>query len=157
MLLTLELDGYRQPARGWTVPAHPLARAVRAFRRLPGIRYSAYVFDILAYLVERYYELGAYPDADTLSRQLAAAGFETQDIHQALDWLSGLEQDGTGDDPEAAVRPTVLPALRHYTPSEQRKTRRGKPRIPAFPRSCGCTGRESSASWCSTASWRWRD
>jgi Smg protein len=78
------------------------------------------VFDILAYLVERYYELGAYPDQDTLSRQLAAAGFETQDIHQALRWLSGLEQHGWRHplDRPGSDGPV---SLRHYTPAEQRK------------------------------------
>ena len=78
------------------------------------------MFDILAYLVERYYELGAYPDQDTLSRQLVAAGFETRDIHQALRWLSGLEQrewrhTGDGLSADGPV------SLRHYTPAEQRK------------------------------------
>jgi Smg protein len=76
------------------------------------------VFDILAYLVERYYELGAYPDQDTLSRQLTAAGFETQDIHQALGWLSGLDQPGWG---HAQRGPGFAAPLRHYTMSEQRR------------------------------------
>jgi len=78
------------------------------------------VFDILAYLVERYYELGAYPDEDTLSQQLLAAGFETQDIHQALRWLSGLEQHGWRH-PGAALGSEGPISLRHYTPLEQRK------------------------------------
>jgi Smg protein len=78
------------------------------------------VFDILAYLVERYYELGAYPDQDTLSRQLAAAGFETQDIHQALRWLSGLEQHGWRR-AEDRAGPDGPVSLRHYTAAEQRK------------------------------------
>ena len=78
------------------------------------------MFDILAYLVERYYELGAYPDQDTLSRQLTAAGFETEDIHQALRWLSGLEQHGwrRAEDRAGSEGPV---SLRHYTPAEQRK------------------------------------
>lgn len=76
------------------------------------------MFDILAYLVERYYELGTYPDQETLSRQLTAAGFETQDIHQALGWLSGLQQPGWR---HALTGAAASPALRHYTTSEQRR------------------------------------
>ena len=75
------------------------------------------MIDILAYLVDRYYELGACPDQETLSRQLAAAGFETQDIHQALGWLSGLQQFGW---PHPQAGSAAL-ALRHYTTSEQRR------------------------------------
>jgi Smg protein len=78
------------------------------------------VFDILAYLVERYYDLGAYPDQDTLSRQLVAAGFETQNIHQALRWLAGLEQNGWRH-AEAGLGPDGPVSLRHYTVAEQRK------------------------------------
>jgi len=78
------------------------------------------VFDILAYLVERYYELGAYPDQDTLSRQLVAAGFETQDVHQALRWLSGLEPHDLPR-PESVLGPDGPVSLRHYTTAEQRK------------------------------------
>src|SRR5262249_49022432 len=85
-----------------------------AFRRPQQRR----VFEILAYLVERYYELGAYPDQETLSRQLAAAGFEAQDIHQALGWLSGLQQPDWG---RAQAGYPQSPALRHYTMSEQRR------------------------------------
>lgn len=80
------------------------------------------MFDILAYLVERYYELGAYPDQDTLSRQLVAAGFETQDIHEALRWLSGLEPHGWRHrGPGTELDPDDPLSLRHYTPAEQRK------------------------------------
>lgn len=78
------------------------------------------MFDILAYLVERYYELGAYPDQDTLSQQLTAAGFETEDIHQALRWLSGLEQHDWRR-AESRVGSDGPVSLRHYTPAEQRK------------------------------------
>jgi Smg protein len=78
------------------------------------------VFDILAYLVERYYELSAYPDQETLSRQLVAAGFETQDIHQALGWLTGLEQHGRRRSLVGPGSADAL-ALRHYTTSEQRR------------------------------------
>lgn len=48
------------------------------------------MFDVLVYLYENYYRPDACPDADTLARKLAAAGFEGDEIHSALSWLSGL-------------------------------------------------------------------
>ena len=81
------------------------------------------MFDILAYLVERYFVLGSYPDAQTLSRQLAAAGFEADEIHEALDWLSGLERDAPSRSvPEVrAGAKMMMPAVRHYIEAEQRR------------------------------------
>jgi Smg protein len=49
------------------------------------------MFDILVFLFENYFHAGAYPDQDTLSKRLSAAGFDSRDISQALSWLSGLE------------------------------------------------------------------
>jgi len=48
------------------------------------------MFDVLVYLFENYYQTDGYPDQDTLSRKLHAAGFENEDISEALDWLNGL-------------------------------------------------------------------
>ncbi len=48
------------------------------------------MIDVLVYLFENYYHTENYPDHDTLSRKLHAAGFENDDIHEALDWLNGL-------------------------------------------------------------------
>ena len=48
------------------------------------------MFDILVYLFENYYQIETYPDQDTLERKLHAAGFENEDIHDALDWLNSL-------------------------------------------------------------------
>ena len=56
------------------------------------------MFDILVFLFENYFHAGAYPDQETLSKRLSAAGFDSRDISQALSWLSGLEgldQGGT--------------------------------------------------------------
>ena len=54
------------------------------------------MFEILEYLVENYFHSGDYPDAHTLSRRLSAAGFESEEISAALDWLSALETAGHG-------------------------------------------------------------
>jgi Smg protein len=48
------------------------------------------MFDVLVYLYENYFRPDACPDADTLARKLSAAGFEGEEINDALSWLSGL-------------------------------------------------------------------
>jgi Smg protein len=48
------------------------------------------MFDVLVYLYENYFRPDACPDADTLTRKLSAAGFEGDEINEALSWLSGL-------------------------------------------------------------------
>ena len=78
------------------------------------------MFEILNYLVERYFDLGAYPDLATLPRQLAAAGFEPDDIDQAVDWLTGLEQ-ASPDVVRGTRRSHPAGALRHYAAAEARK------------------------------------
>lgn len=50
------------------------------------------MFDILVYLFENYYTPQACPEADVLAHKLAAAGFEHEDINEALGWLNGLAQ-----------------------------------------------------------------
>jgi Smg protein len=48
------------------------------------------MFEILVYLFENYYQADLYPDQDVLARKLTAAGFEHEDISDALAWLQGL-------------------------------------------------------------------
>ncbi|HEY0296002.1 MAG TPA: DUF494 domain-containing protein [Bordetella sp.] len=50
------------------------------------------MFDILVYLFENYYTPQACPTADVLAKRLAAAGFEHEDIDDALGWLYGLAE-----------------------------------------------------------------
>ena len=49
------------------------------------------MFDILLYLYDTYLLADQIPDAEHLTRKLSAAGFESGEIAEALDWLSGLE------------------------------------------------------------------
>jgi Smg protein len=49
------------------------------------------MFEILMYLFESYIDAGSYPAPDKLSRKLSAAGFEGEDINEALTWLSALQ------------------------------------------------------------------
>ena len=58
------------------------------------------MFDILIFLFESYFYAGSYPDSDKLSLKLSAAGFEGEDINQALTWLSGLKQLSHADYPD---------------------------------------------------------
>ena len=59
------------------------------------------MFDVLVYLFENFYQADGYPDHDTLSRKLHAAGFENEDISEALDWLNGLTRPNDRDVPHA--------------------------------------------------------
>jgi len=59
------------------------------------------MFDVLVFLFENYYQADGYPDHDTLSRKLHAAGFENEDISEALDWLNGLTRLNNTDLPHA--------------------------------------------------------
>ena len=59
------------------------------------------MLDVLVYLFENYYHTESYPDNDTLSRKLSAAGFENDDISEALDWLGGLARHTENPLPES--------------------------------------------------------
>lgn len=49
------------------------------------------MIDILVYLFENYLP-DACPEPDLLARKLSAAGFEQEEISEALTWLDGLDQ-----------------------------------------------------------------
>lgn len=59
------------------------------------------MFDILLYLYDNYLVTDIHPDAETLSRKLAAVGFETEDIDRALNWLAALDELAPADEIEA--------------------------------------------------------
>jgi Smg protein len=48
------------------------------------------MFDVLVYLYENYWRPDACPEHRQLTRKLSAAGFETDEINEALAWLDGL-------------------------------------------------------------------
>jgi Smg protein len=73
------------------------------------------MFDVLVYVYENYWRPDACPAAQVLSRKLSAAGFEHEEIEEALNWLDGLA---------ARVEPCVLQpqqpgSRRVYTAEEQ--------------------------------------
>lgn len=72
------------------------------------------MIDILVYLFENYLP-DACPEPDLLARKLSAAGFEQEEISEALNWLDGLDRS------EAVVirlRPQGT-AIRLYDEEEQ--------------------------------------
>lgn len=69
------------------------------------------MFDVLVYLYENYGALHACPDADSLSRKLTAAGFDDEEISEALAWLQGLAQV---TEQSVAVGPESAQAFRVY-------------------------------------------
>lgn len=73
------------------------------------------MFDILLYLYDNYLVSEHVPDAEALSRKLTAAGFEADEIDQALDWLSALDHL----EPEAPIFETQ--GTRCYAPEEWRR------------------------------------
>jgi Smg protein len=76
------------------------------------------MFDILVYLFENYYTPQACPAADVLAKRLAAAGFEHEDIDDALGWLYGLAET-TERCVDLAQQPAT--GTRIYTDSEYRQ------------------------------------
>jgi Smg protein len=73
------------------------------------------VFDVLVYLYENYGAPHACPDADSLSRKLTAAGFDDEEINEALAWLQGLERV---TEQSVAVGPESDGAFRIYAVME---------------------------------------
>lgn len=76
------------------------------------------MFDILVYLFENYDQAEACPEPRQLARKLSAAGFDDNDIRQALDWLSAL---GTISGPGALSISADSPSFRCYSTVEQSK------------------------------------
>ncbi|MFY9259661.1 MAG: DUF494 domain-containing protein [Gallionella sp.] len=65
------------------------------------------MFEILMYLFESYFDAGSYPPPEKLSRKLSAAGFEGDEIDEALTWLSALQAQ-TADSYPASLEHTGL-------------------------------------------------
>ncbi|MGA8862375.1 MAG: DUF494 domain-containing protein [Gallionella sp.] len=72
------------------------------------------MFEILMYLFESYFDAGSYPDPDKLSRKLSAAGFEGEEISEALTWLSALQEQNPESYPESLEHT----GQRHYAELE---------------------------------------
>ena len=84
------------------------------------------MFDVLVYLFENCAAFRACRDADSITRQLAEAGFDDDEITDAIDWLRDLEQVTTDS---VALRAPTAGAFRVYAGFE---TGRLTPRCIAF-------------------------
>lgn len=71
------------------------------------------MFEVLVYLFENFYQSENYPDQDALARKLTAAGFENDEISEALDWLNGLVGPGEGASYEHIDAPGTFRAYTH--------------------------------------------
>ena len=71
------------------------------------------MFDILVYLFENYVHVRASPEGDQLVRKLSAAGFEDEEISEALEWLEGLRQE-----PELPAISPASKSIRIYADDE---------------------------------------
>ena len=52
--------------------------------------YIEAMFEVLVYVYENYWQGDACPELPQLGRKLTAVGFESEEIHEALVWLEGL-------------------------------------------------------------------
>jgi Smg protein len=92
------------------------------------------VFEILVYLVENYFDDQVCPDPDALELKLKAAGFDGEDISDALAWLAGLaESSGTDLPADFADRPS----FRSFASSEEARLSRETRGFLAFLESSG--------------------
>ncbi|MDD3352377.1 DUF494 domain-containing protein [Zoogloea sp.] len=66
------------------------------------------MFDILVYLFENYVHADACPEPAQLARKLTAAGFDEDEITEALEWLSGLRELSDAERPAQFARPGSL-------------------------------------------------
>jgi Smg protein len=75
------------------------------------------MFDVLAFLVEQFRATDVFGNRAVLIRQLEAAGFQNEEITDALDWLDGIStQDDHGyfnDNQAAGIRIYVEYELNH--------------------------------------------
>ena len=58
------------------------------------------MFELLVYLFENFYNADIRPDEEILARKLSAAGFEGDEISEALTWLSALQEQNPDSYPE---------------------------------------------------------
>ena len=64
------------------------------------------MFEVLVYVYENYWQGAACPEIDRLGRKLIAAGFEAEEIQEALVWLEGLNIAAKGTQIDAPDSPS---------------------------------------------------
>lgn len=76
------------------------------------------MFDILVYVFQNYFQPDSCPEPDQLARKLSAAGFEDEDISEALEWLSGLRRASGSGGPRIDAESA---SVRCFSPDEHAK------------------------------------
>ena len=100
------------------------------------------MFDVLVYLFESYYSADPNystdptPDHETLTQHLSQAGFESEEITEALDWLHELARS---NEEERIVTPALEASggVRLFSASELNKLSRDSRGFLAFLESAG--------------------
>ncbi|MCX7098916.1 MAG: DUF494 domain-containing protein [Methylococcales bacterium] len=71
------------------------------------------IFDVLMYLFENYMEdeIEMLPDSDVIRTELLEAGFASQEVNKAFDWLDSLSL-------QRSIKPTYAPAFRIFCDQE---------------------------------------
>lgn len=75
------------------------------------------MFEVLVHLHETWFDCESCPDPATLSIKLRAAGFDEEDVDDALAWLAGLATDESTRLPDAFAERASFHA---YTAAETR-------------------------------------
>lgn len=76
------------------------------------------MFEVLVYVYENYWQGDACPEFDRLGRKLTAAGFDAEEIQQALVWLDGLNAAAKGTQislPETTAAPDPADAASAFS------------------------------------------
>ena len=68
------------------------------------------MFEVLVYVYENYWQGDACPEFDRLGRKLTAAGFDAEEIREALIWLDGLNAAAKGTQINLPETATSQPA-----------------------------------------------
>lgn len=77
------------------------------------------MYDVLVYVYENYFTPATCPKPEDLAKRLVAAGFEHDDIHDAMSWLHRLSQNtATQKDVETVI---TTDSTRMYNAHEQYK------------------------------------
>jgi Smg protein len=77
------------------------------------------MFDVLVYVYEHYWRGDACPELPLLGRKLSAAGFDADEIQQALSWLAGLNSAAQHAD-LIQVHPQQVPSAYAQSPLSMR-------------------------------------
>lgn len=79
------------------------------------------MFEVLAFVYENYLGGESRPEPAHLERKLSAVGFESDEIHDAMDWLTGLNRVSR----QESITPWLIEphphSLRVYSGPEQKK------------------------------------